>query len=147
MYRGQDALAPRVLSSSEVVCKAMTVTWAAKAAYSIVQVEIITSIIYDDVCMEPLNAAFAGAGHDRQFLPFMSPIVPPKRSPAHYLWADLIAHIYVVFPLLCPMCGGQMRLISFITGGAVVRKILEYIGGLRAPAYILRTRAGAVRRL
>jgi len=35
--------------------------------------------------------------------------VPPKRSPAHYLWAALIARIYEVFPLLCPMCGGQMR--------------------------------------
>lgn len=31
---------------------------------------------------------------------------PPKRSPAHYLWAVLIARIYEVFPLACPMCGG-----------------------------------------
>ena len=37
--------------------------------------------------------------------------VPPKRSPTHCLWAVLIARIYEVFPLLCPMCGGQMRLI------------------------------------
>ena len=35
---------------------------------------------------------------------------PPKRSPAHYLWAVLIARIYEVFPLLCPICGGQMRI-------------------------------------
>ena len=42
---------------------------------------------------------------------------PPKRSKAHYLWAVLIARIYEVFPLLCPLCGGQMRLIAFITGG------------------------------
>jgi hypothetical protein len=35
----------------------------------------------------------------------------PKR-PAHYLWAVLIARIYEVFPLLCPMCGGQMRIIA-----------------------------------
>ena len=27
---------------------------------------------------------------------------PAKRSPAHYLWAVLIARIYKVFPLLCP---------------------------------------------
>jgi hypothetical protein len=40
---------------------------------------------------------------------------PAKRSPAHYLWAVLIARIYEVFPLLCPLCGGQMRLIAFIT--------------------------------
>jgi hypothetical protein len=36
--------------------------------------------------------------------------VPPKRSPVHYLWAVLIARIYEVFPLLCPICGGQMRI-------------------------------------
>lgn len=40
--------------------------------------------------------------------------VPPKRSPSHYLWAVLIARICEVFPLLCPMCGGRMRLIAFI---------------------------------
>ena len=54
--------------------------------------------------------------------------VPPKRSPAHCLWAALIARIYEVFPLLCPVCGGQMRLIAFITEGAQIRKILEHIG-------------------
>ena len=54
--------------------------------------------------------------------------VPPKRAPAHYLWAVLIARIYEVFPLLCPMCGGQMRLIAFITEGAQIRRVLEHIG-------------------
>ena len=54
--------------------------------------------------------------------------VPPKRSPAHYLWAVLIARIYEVFPLLCPMCGGQMRLIAFITEGTQIRRILDHIG-------------------
>ena len=52
----------------------------------------------------------------------------PKRSKAHYLWAVLIARIYEVFPLLCPMCGGQMRLIAFITEGTQIRKILDHIG-------------------
>ena len=42
--------------------------------------------------------------------------------------AVLIARIYEVFPLLCPMCGGQMRLIAFITEGTQIRKILEHIG-------------------
>jgi len=53
---------------------------------------------------------------------------PPKRAPSHYLWAALIARIYEVFPLLCPLCDAQMRLIAFITNGAEVRKILEHIG-------------------
>jgi len=53
---------------------------------------------------------------------------PPMHSPAHYLWAALIARIYEVFPLICPICAGQMRIIAFITDGAEVRKILEHIG-------------------
>ena len=53
---------------------------------------------------------------------------PPKRSPVHYLWAVLIARIYEVFPLVCPICGGQMRLIAFITEGAQIRQILDHIG-------------------
>lgn len=31
--------------------------------------------------------------------------------------AVLIARIYGVFPQLCPMCGGQVRLIAFVTEG------------------------------
>ena len=50
---------------------------------------------------------------------------PPKRSPVHYLWAVLIARIYEVFPLVCPICGGQMRLIAFITEGAQIRQIMD----------------------
>jgi hypothetical protein len=53
---------------------------------------------------------------------------PPKRCPAHYLWAALIARIYEVFPLLCPICGGQMRIIAFITHSADIRQILDHIG-------------------
>ena len=61
---------------------------------------------------------------------------PPKRSKAHYLWAVLIARIYEVFPLLCPLCGGQMRLIAFITEGTQIRKILDHIGVDSEPAHI-----------
>ena len=51
----------------------------------------------------------------------------PKR-PAHYLWAVLMARIYEVLPLLCPLCGGPMRIIAFITHSADIRHILEHIG-------------------
>ena len=43
------------------------------------------------------------------------PELPAKlnpRPPSAYLWAALIARIYEVFPLLCPMCGGQMRILA-----------------------------------
>ncbi len=61
--------------------------------------------------------------------------VPTKR-PAHYLWAVLIARIYEVFPLLCPKCGGQMRLIAFITHRADILQILNHIGVECEPAHI-----------
>ena len=51
----------------------------------------------------------------------------PKRA-AHYLWAVLVARIYEVFPLLCPICGGPMRIIAFIIHSADIRQILEHIG-------------------
>ena len=61
--------------------------------------------------------------------------VLPKR-PAHYLWAVLIARIYEVCPLLCPMYGGQMRLIAFITEGTQVKKILNHIEVDSEPPHI-----------
>ena len=41
-----------------------------------------------------------------------------------------------VFPLLCPKCGGQMRLIAFITEGVQIRKILDHIGVASEPPHI-----------
>ena len=40
----------------------------------------------------------------------------------------MIARIYEVFALLCPICGGQMRIIAFITYSAAIRQILDHIG-------------------
>ena len=39
----------------------------------------------------------------------------------------LIARIYKVFPLLCPLCGGQMRIIAFITHSADILHMLDHI--------------------
>ena len=56
--------------------------------------------------------------------------------------------IYEVFPLTCPLCVGQMRIIAFITNGAEVRKFLEHIGvDSPGPAHYSGTRAAAVGRL
>jgi len=78
----------------------------------------------------------APLGNAGQTQPEPAAPVPPKQSPAHYLWAVLIARIYEVFPLQCPMCGGQMRLIAFITEGAQIRKILDHIGVDPEPPHI-----------
>ncbi len=65
--------------------------------------------------------------------------VQPKR-PAHYLWAVLIARIYEVFPLVCPMCAGQMRIIAFITHSADIRRILDHLGVESEPPHIAPAR-------
>lgn len=68
------------------------------------------------------------------------PAPQPKRAPAHYLWAVLIARIYEVFPLLCPICGEQMRIIAFITHSADIRQILAHIGVESEPPHIFTAR-------
>jgi hypothetical protein len=65
--------------------------------------------------------------------------VQPKRQ-ANILWTALIARIDEVFPMLCPLCGGQMRIFAFITGSACIRKILEHIGAEAESPRIMRAR-------
>jgi hypothetical protein len=43
-------------------------------------------------------------------------------------WARLIARVYAADPLLCPRCGGRMKIISFITEPDVIERILRHIG-------------------
>ena len=42
-------------------------------------------------------------------------------------WAKLIKRIYEVDPLVCPSCGGEMKVIAFITEHEVVDKILRHL--------------------
>jgi len=65
--------------------------------------------------------------------------VQPKH-PAHILWAALIARIDEVFQLLCTLCGGQMRIIAFITYSADIRQILKHIGAETEPPRIAPAR-------
>jgi hypothetical protein len=53
---------------------------------------------------------------------------PAHRRAARYAWALLLARIYEVFPLVCPLCGAEMRIIAFITDGPTVRDILVHRG-------------------
>ncbi len=47
----------------------------------------------------------------------------PLRA-ARRRWAELLRLIYEVDPLACPACGGAMRILAFITEGAVIDRIL-----------------------
>lgn len=48
-------------------------------------------------------------------------------------WALLLARIYEVLLLLCPQCGGEMKIISFITEGPTIREILGHLGVPTSP--------------
>ena len=43
-------------------------------------------------------------------------------------WARLLRRVYEIDPLVCPRCRGVMRMVSFITEGRVIRRILDHIG-------------------
>ena len=45
-----------------------------------------------------------------------------------YAWALLLARIYEVFPLICPKCGGKMKIIAFTIEGEAVREITVDFG-------------------
>ena len=52
------------------------------------------------------------------------------RSRSSQTWAMLIKRVYEVDPLLCPQCGGQMKVIAFIEPPQqeVIEKILRHCG-------------------
>ena len=77
--------------------------------------------------------------------PATAPNPEPTAEPAHrraarYAWALLLARIYEVFPLRCPHCGGEMRIIAFITDAPNVRAILAHLGEPTAPPRIAPAR-------
>ena len=73
---------------------------------------------------------------------------PAHRGGARYAWALLLARIYdrrkslwdEVFRLVCPHCGGAMRIIAFITDGPTVRGILVHLGEPTVPPQIAPAR-------
>lgn len=52
----------------------------------------------------------------------------------------LLARIYEAFPLACPICPAQMRIIAFINEAATVKRVLELIGESSQPPRIAPAR-------
>ena len=42
-------------------------------------------------------------------------------------WAEMIRKVYEVDPLLCPTCGGRMKIISFIEDHKVIDRIIRHL--------------------
>ncbi|MFM8291239.1 MAG: transposase [Planctomycetia bacterium] len=53
---------------------------------------------------------------------------PRSHDTARIAWAKLMARVGEEFPLACPNCGGDIRLIAFITEPGPIRKILTHLG-------------------
>jgi hypothetical protein len=53
---------------------------------------------------------------------------PRSHDTSRIAWAKLMARVGEEFPLECPACGGDIRLIAFITEPGPIRKILSHLG-------------------
>ena len=53
---------------------------------------------------------------------------PPSHDTSRIAWAKPMARVGEEFPLECPGCGGDIRLIAFITDPGPIRKILAHLG-------------------
>ena len=53
---------------------------------------------------------------------------PRSHDTSRIAWAKLLARVGEEFPLQCPGCGGDIRLIAFIIEPGPIRKILTHLG-------------------
>jgi hypothetical protein len=42
-------------------------------------------------------------------------------------WAEMIRKVFEVNPMVCPKCGGEMKVIAFITDHVVVDRIIDHL--------------------
>jgi hypothetical protein len=64
------------------------------------------------------------AGADPSYPPIIE--VDPSYVPAKG-WAEMIRRVYEVDPLICPSCGGRMRIISFIEEPKTIDRIIGHL--------------------
>ena len=61
---------------------------------------------------------------------------PRSHDTSRIAWAKLMARVGEEFPLECPNCGGDIRLIAFITEPGPIRKILTHLGETLEPPLV-----------
>lgn len=62
-------------------------------------------------------------------------------STARIRWAQLLARIYEVLPLLCPACGGELMILAFLTDPPTVEAILLHLDLPSRPPPLMPARA------
>ena len=69
---------------------------------------------------------------------------PCHHDTSRIAWAKLLSRVGEAFPLTCPNCGGDIRLISFITDSEPIRKILTHLGEPLGPPRVSPARGPPV---
>ena len=79
---------------------------------------------------EATAGGHTGDGHATEGCCDANPAAQKPRShdTSRIAWAKLMARVGEEFPLECPACGGDIRLIAFITKPGPIRKILTHLG-------------------
>jgi hypothetical protein len=67
---------------------------------------------------------------------------PPSRDTSRIAWAKLMARVGEEFPFAYPGCGGDIRLIAFITEPGPIRKVLTHLGEPLEPPPVARRPTG-----
>ncbi len=64
-----------------------------------------------------------------------SPALPSPNTSAKSSWAQLLKHVYDIDIKVCPSCGGEMKIVSFITDPCEVNRYLLGTGqSIEAPS-------------
>jgi hypothetical protein len=79
---------------------------------------------------EAMNGGHGGDGHGTEGSRDANhaTLKPRSHDTSRIAWAKLMARVGEEFPLECPACGGDIRLIAFITEPGPIRKILTHLG-------------------
>ncbi len=64
----------------------------------------------------------AGVDHSHPPIIEDEPAYVPSKG-----WAEMIRKVYEVDPLLCPTCGGRMKIISFIEEPKTIDRIIRHL--------------------
>ena len=79
---------------------------------------------------ETTTGGYGGDGHGTERCCDANHATPKPRShdTSRIAWAKLLARVGEEFPLECPNCGDDIRLIAFLTEPRPIRKILTHLG-------------------
>ena len=73
------------------------------------------------------GVVLAGAGHEAAREPEREAEPWPALTARRRRWAELLRMVFKVDVELCPRCGGEMRILGFVTEHAVITRILAHL--------------------